>query len=364
MTSYVQSDRRISEPCLAVVHGLPVWAVAVLLTVVCGTMLAGCQGKPASTRSADSASDGLEEPISVRLQLNWFPEAEHGGFYAALVHGYFAEEGLEVEIIAGGPNALVLQKVASGQVEFGIENADRVLLGRSQEANVIALMAPMQESPRCILVHKSKGFQSLKDLKDVKLAVTAGGPLTLVLQKRLPLEGVQIVPYSGNISQFLLDDNFAQQGYIFSEPYLAENADSDPQSLMASEIGFNPYTSLLITRDQYMAEHRDIVARMTRASVRGWETYLQQPEQTNAYIHEQNPEMPIDALAYGVAALKPLCTPKAESGVPFGGMTQQRWQELADVLNEVEVLGANTVDVSQAFTNELLAATTASELAE
>ena len=38
------------------------------------------------------------------LQLNWFPEAEHGGYYAALVRGYYRDAGLDVKILPGGPN--------------------------------------------------------------------------------------------------------------------------------------------------------------------------------------------------------------------------------------------------------------------
>ena len=56
----------------------------------------------------------------VQLALNWFPEAEHGGLYAAAVHGYYEENGVEVEILGGGPDAPVVQRVATGAVAFGI----------------------------------------------------------------------------------------------------------------------------------------------------------------------------------------------------------------------------------------------------
>ena len=62
------------------------------------------------------------ETERVRLALNWFPEAEHGGFYAAQVHGFYAEKNIEVEILGGGPDAPVIQRVATGGVEFGVTN--------------------------------------------------------------------------------------------------------------------------------------------------------------------------------------------------------------------------------------------------
>ncbi len=79
------------------------------------------------------------------LALNWFPEAEHGGYYAALVNGYFKEEGLDVEIQPGGPGVPIIQNVATKRVMFGIANADQVLVGRNEQADVVALyLLPVQ----------------------------------------------------------------------------------------------------------------------------------------------------------------------------------------------------------------------------
>ena len=61
----------------------------------------------------------------VQLALNWFPEAEHGGLYAAAVHGYYEENGVEVEILGGGPDAPVVQRVATDAVAFGIVKCRR-----------------------------------------------------------------------------------------------------------------------------------------------------------------------------------------------------------------------------------------------
>ena len=79
-----------------------------------------------------SATEDVSSTERVQLALNWFPEAEHGGYYAALVHGYYADEGFDVEIIPGGPGAPVIQEVVVGRVGFGVVNADQILLGRAE----------------------------------------------------------------------------------------------------------------------------------------------------------------------------------------------------------------------------------------
>lgn len=298
------------------------------------TVASGC-----STGSEPSTADGSASDQQVTLALNWFPEAEHGGFYAALVHGYFEEEGLNVEIQSGGPGAPVIQQVATGRVEFAVANADQVLLGRDQQAPVVALMTSMQDSPRCIMVHEKGGPRSLLELRDLTLAVGSGKPFARFLLEKLgPDAQLTIVPYQGNVAMFLERQDFAQQAYVFSEPFIARQQGGDPRCLMVSELGFNPYSSLLIANDALVAERPEIAEKMVRASVRGWRKYLEDPEPTNRYIHKLNPEMSLEILAYGAEQLRGLCLPAAMPADQLGTMTDQRWRELAEQLAEIELL--------------------------
>lgn len=320
----------------------------------------GCGGKPsAPAQPANSpvqpAGGSAELLVSVKLALNWYPEAEHGGYYAALNEGFYREAGLDVEIVKGGPNSPVIPLVARGQPEFGIYNADGLLLGRAQDAPVVALMAPLQTSPRCILVHASSGITDFDGLKTVKtLAISNSQPFYQFLRRHVDLDDVTIVPYSGSVAEFLLKPDYAQQGYVFSEPFVAEQQGSDPRSLMVAELGFNPYTSVLFTSEAYVRAHADVVAKLVEASVRGWQHYLTSPEPTNQYIHEVNPEMSLAALAYGIEALRPLVRGEADDEQGLGSMTRERWQTLADQLVEIEAIERSAVNVDQAFTTRFL----------
>ena len=295
-------------------------------------VFASCTSRPATVPETAEADQ------HVTLALNWFPEAEHGGFYAALVHGYFEEEGLDVEIRPGGPGSPIIQQVAGGQVDFAVGNADQVLLGRDQGAPVVAVMTAMQDSPRCIMVHEGSGIRDLLELNDLTLAVGSGKPFAKFLLSKLGDAKLNIVPYQGSVVMFLERADFAQQAYVFSEPYVARKEGGDPLCLMVSEVGFNPYTSLLITSDARVERKPELVRKMVRACVRGWETYLNEPEQTNRHIHQQNAEMGLEILAFGAAAIRPLCIPDAGEPAALGRMTAERWQTLANQLVHVDLL--------------------------
>ncbi|WP_372368848.1 ABC transporter substrate-binding protein [Candidatus Uabimicrobium sp. HlEnr_7] len=292
---------------------------------------------------------------TIYLQLNWFPEAEHGGFYTALILGYYKEQGLDVKIIPGGPGMPVLQQIARGGKQFGVSNADRVLLAHSQEAKITAVMAPIRKSPRCIMFHKSTSITTLEEISNMTLIMSASASFSHYVKYKLPLKGVTIVPYTGNITHFLLNKNSAQQAYIFSEPFVAKNKGVEIKNiLVADALDFNPYTSVLVTSQDYAKKHSKIVKKIAIASRKGWLKYLESPQKTNEYIHSINKEMSLDILKYGVESLRPLVFDKLEKHETLGIMEEKRWETLLQQMHEAKMLDKKTVKINEVFSNEYL----------
>src|SRR5262245_58384444 len=114
----------------------------------------------------------------VSISLNWVPEPEFGGIYAAKVNGAYDRNGLDVEIKPGGPGAPTWQLVATGKVEFAVSSADEVVIARAQGADVVALFTIYQTCPQGIMVHKSRGLRSIEEV------FKSGG--TLAMEVGLP----------------------------------------------------------------------------------------------------------------------------------------------------------------------------------
>ena len=318
------------------------YAILALLT------LAACGSEP------EKKAPAADTQPKIPLALNWFPEAEHGGFYAAAVHGYYEAQGVAVEILGGGPDAPVIQRVATGAVAFGVTNADDVLYARAQQAPVVALMAPYQINPRCIMVHKSSGIEEIADIANITLAMSQRPAFSHYLRWRYPFENVKIVPYPGNVTQFLMDENFAQQGYVFSEPFVAKSKGGDPNALLVSDIGFNPYASVLIATEETIATDRRLVEAVVRASIKGWQQYLADPEATNRHINSLNPEMGLDILAYGAEESRALVLDPVAQKAGIGHMSAARWLALLDQMVAAALIDEGTVDANAAFTDHFL----------
>ena len=378
MVEMLQQRRRTLSGSMRAAGTVPQGYVA-RIVLCCLTLLCLCSCDSTKSRRADarataSAAAGGKPVDRVTLMLNWYPEAEHGGFYAAQLYGIFAKHNLEVAIRPGGVNAPVAQELVSGRVQFAVGNADDVLLFRQQDADIVALLAPIQQTPRCIMVRADSGIDSLSGLKGrLILQADRGQAFLKFMESRGMLEGVQVVPYSGSVARFVADDKTAIQAYNFSEPQLAEQQGVKAKTLMLSEIGFNPYASCLLATGEQVSSQRELCRRMAEACREGWQKYLDSPEKTNAAILAQNPErMTAEALAYGAEQLKPLCEPSSgnsqtassQTSSPtderqhntsdawqFGDMQQSRWEQLIEQFTELKLVTPGKVKASEAFIN-------------
>ena len=133
---------------------------------LCLTLLvfvAGCHRAPATS--------GLT-PIT--LQTDWYPQPEHGGFYDALLRGYYRQEGLDVTILPGGPMNVAEQQVSMGAAQFGMGSSDRMLEADSQGEPLVTVGATMQNDPQGIMLHADSPVHSFSDLDGRAIAVKAG----------------------------------------------------------------------------------------------------------------------------------------------------------------------------------------------
>lgn len=302
---------------------------------------------------AAMSSLALSSGAATTIALNWFPEAEHAGFYAAQAEGLYKAKGLDVRLIPGGPGAPVLQQVATGRVDFGVSNADEVLIARAQGVPVVAVFAPIQTSPRVIMVHEESGIKDLAGLRNLTLAIEPQAPFTDFLKKKLPLTGVRFVPYTGSVAPFLADRNFAQQAYGISEPHVAIEKGARVVNLYVSELGYDPYTSVLVVSEKTLKDSA-LVAKVVAASQEGWKKYLEKAHAADSLLKKANSQVDQGTLDYGHAQLLKLCRNADTERFGVGVQTAARWNDLRANLVSLGVLKADSPSAALAWTGRFL----------
>jgi len=275
-----------------------------------------------------------KSPRKIRLALNWKPDPQFGGFYAALYQAH----GLDVEILPGGAGTPTIQMVGAGSAEFGVVSADELLVARSQGNDVVALFAVFQNNPQGIMVHASRKLNSLGEVMTSKgtVALQRGLPYARLLEKKYGFDKVKIVPSpGGDISAFLADKTFAQQCFIMSEPLTARNKGADVQVFPVSDAGYNPYTTVLVISGDSLRQDPERSKAMVAAVREGWRTYLDDPTLTNQRMNQLNPSMAPEVFAEVAAAQKPFIETEETQRNGLGSMTRERWETLIAQLKDL-----------------------------
>jgi len=309
-------------------------------------VLLGCESATRDTGSGRTP---------VQVQLNWFPESEHGGLFQALAEGNYVAQGMDVTIQAGGRETPIGPELVLERAQFAIANADDVIIFREQGMDVVAVMAAMQNHPRCILARQDSGVDSFDDLAGKTLQRQAGRAYVEFMRSKGILEGVQEVPYHGSIASLVGDPNILIQAYSCAEPLLARQQGIAVNTLMVSDLGFNPYSSVLVTTGKLIKEEPELVRRFVDVTRAGWRRYLSDGAKGNAAILAVNEKgMTAEALEFGAATMRGLAMPDGASTETVGMMTSDRWNELFRQLEQLDLVDAGKVDVEECYTLDFL----------
>jgi NitT/TauT family transport system substrate-binding protein len=188
------------------------------------------------------------------------------------------------------------------------------------------------------MTRADRGFKSIADVfaDPGTVAMQRGLAYSNFLQKKYGFDKVQIVPSPfGDLSQYRTNPAYTMQCFVTSEPIAAEKTGIKPQTFLIAESGYNPYTTVVVTRGEVLRENPDLVKRVTLAIEQGWTAYLTDPSSTNALMHKLNPTMDLPTFAASAALQKPLIV---SDGQTVGRMTRERWETLIDQLVNLKVI--------------------------
>jgi NitT/TauT family transport system substrate-binding protein len=307
---------------------------------------------PASLALADAP------PFKLRVQLDWIPEPEHGGLYEAQALGYFQEEGLDVTLIPGGPNALVMPKVATGQVEIGQADSTNTLLQQAEGLPVVQFAAVFQDDPSGLLVNADSSVRSFPDLEGRTIIARPEWAFLKFLQRKYDLH-FNVVPQNFSVAAFLGDHEAIQQGYYIAEPYhIVKAGGKMPRFLSTWDAGFRAY-AVLVTSRKFAREHPTELRAFTRACIRGWREYLSgDPAPAQEALKKANPANTDDFLAFSRKMIIDGQLVTGRGGVTgpamIGRLDPARYATQIKQLEQLGILKAGKITVDDAMTTEFL----------
>lgn len=278
-----------------------------------------------------------QEVKTVRILSNWFIQPDQAGFWQAAQDNLGKEAGIKITVTQGGPRIQTVPQVASGQAEFGIGNADDVLLARLRGAPVRAVFAQLDQVPYTFVYHADPAVKAITDLQGRTFAVNIGNAYWEWTKKQYKLQNTREIPVSGDLSLFRNDPKMVQQGYSLFLPARMAAAGIPVQQITLASLGYRPY-DVLFTTDEMIQKNPALVKATIAAVQKGWSNYIRNPQGLKPMMLEMNKQLTPEI--YDAANKEMIEKLLSHDLGKIGCMTDARWSELAAQLRSVAFLPA------------------------
>lgn len=278
--------------------------------------------------------------FKITVQLDWIPEPEHGGFYQAQARGFFTDEGLDVVILPGGPNANATQNVATGRADIGQADSTNTLVVMSnQDLPIIQIGAVFQNDPSVLMLHPDNPVSRFEDLAGKTIMARPQWAFIPYLKKKYGID-FQLAPQNYSVATFIADKSTIQQGYYIAEPYhIMKNGGPKPKYLYAWDAGFDAYTVLIANKD-WAAQHPVQVRAFLKAYIHGWQDYIENdPTPGHRLLKEANKSNTDEFMAFSRKMIidEKLVVGRQNGGVGnIGRISKERF---ATQIHQLEELG-------------------------
>jgi len=251
--------------------------------------------------AACSPSDGggggsADDLTPVKLQLQWLPQGQFAGYFAAADQGYFEEEGLDVEIIPSGGDIVPQDALANGDVDYAVAWVPKVLGSIEQGANLTNIAQIFQTSGTLQVSWADSGINSVADFEGKKIGSWGFGNeweiFAAMAAEGLDSSTVQIITQDFNMNAFLQGDIDAAQAMTYNEyAQLLESTDPDTGELyQPSDFTVISYEDTVgaMLQDAIWADterldsdeaYQETTVKFLKAVVKGWIYSAENPEE-------------------------------------------------------------------------------------
>ncbi|CAM4208857.1 ABC transporter substrate-binding protein [Paenibacillus typhae] len=322
-----------------------------------GGNTAGLNASPEA--SAGTAVDAPAELTKIKVALDWTPNTNHTGLYAAKELGYYEEEGLDVEIVqpgAAGADTMVL----SGEAAFGISAQEALTLARLQGVPLVSIAAIIQHNTSGFAAPQDRNITSPKDFEG-KTYGGWGSPAEEAAMKAI------MDPEGGDVKKVKLvnigeadyftavkrDIDFAWIFYAWTG--IEAELRGEPLDMLylkdyAPQLDY--YTPILTTSEKEIAERPELVKAFLKATSKGYQYAIDQPEAAADILIKAVPDLDSELVQASQKWLSPKYT---DDAARWGEQKAEVWQNYSDWMYGLKLLD-QPLDVDSTFTNEFLPA--------
>lgn len=327
-------------------------------TAVGGIAFAGPLSGLLSACGSDGGGAASGEAFDLAYQLSWLPTVEHAGTYISVEDGTFADLGLTVDVIPGGPNKTTVAAVIGGEVLVASDGSDNIARGRSEGADIKIFGARLQKNPLCVMSLAEAPINTPADLAGKKIGVAQGNqtPWEVFLQSAgVDDSTIEIVPVQYDPSPTANGEVQGQVVFAINEPAQLQAKGIDTNTMLFADYGFNIFAGCYFATEETIANHKDHLVAFLKGEKAGYEKNLADPSLGVKYTLEKygkdldlNPDQ---QLLQSQLLETVMVTPNTDKN----GLLSMDPSDIAANIDTLQLAG---IDISSAdlFTDEILSA--------
>ena len=301
-----------------------------------------------------------QAPQKIDFILNWVPGGDHAPYYYAKKLGWYAKEGIDLNLEPGKGSALSTQRVGAGATPFGLADMGGVLVAKGKGADTVGVFNVYANSPQGMYWLKSSGITGVKDFAGKKIGNPAGDGArvmwpALAKANRLDPKSVTWVNIDANAKLASLKAkavDVTTSFYNIHHIFQRELAD-DMGFLAWRDAGLNPYGNSVIVNAKFLEANRPLVDKFVKVTQRAFAACVKEPNPCVQALIDANGALKLDNELTNWSLVEKLMSDPFSREVALGIHDDSRMAADYELVREYIGLD-KTFDVKTTYTNEFL----------
>ena len=307
-----------------------------------------------------------QAPEKFQFRLNWTLYGEHAPFFVARDKGFYAAEGLEVEIQEGSGSTTVAQLVANATSPVAYVDAATMMRGVSNGMPVKAVGVTLQQSPMSFIYRADAARPTkISEIKGSRIAITAGDASLAIFTAFMGKLGMKVE----DVQMITVANPAAKEQAVLAkqaDALLGYFMDQGPRMQLQSGVkmgwtrlydmaGVTTLSSAIIANNNWMkeAKNQDALRRFLRASQRGWQYSFDHRDEAADIFRKSAPVFTQEIAKLEVDGTMTIIRTDRTKGKPIAWSDAGDWKDSQDLLAKYAKLNPAS-DVNVYFTNEFL----------
>lgn len=232
--------------------------------------------------SVGNAAPG-EDRKQVSFVPHWIPQAQFAGYYVALEKGFFAANGLNVNVLRGGPERPSAEWLRKGAVDFGSMFLTTAIVEKAGGTRLVNIGQIISRSSQVLIARKSSGIKTWQDMNGKKAGLW-GAELSIMPMAVFRKYGLQVsvVPQSLTVNLFLRGGVDLVSAMLYNEYHSILAAGVEPEELTVfrlSDVGFNLPEDGIYCLESKFKKDPQTCCGFVQASLDGWRYAFEHPEE-------------------------------------------------------------------------------------